>query len=107
MISDTTIQNSITTILSNYPDACAELVERGVKQTAALWNESDGTESDFNNFVIHSYAGTCHEKQKLYERLAYIIEQCSQSADQLNNLMQEPTTLIDKGDPTTVDWIIS
>ena len=107
MISDTTIQNSITTILSTNPDACAELVERGVKQTAALWNESDGTESDFNNFVIHSYAGTCHEKQKLYERLAYIIEQCSQSADQLNNLLQEPTTLIDKGDPTTVDWIIS
>ena len=107
MISDTTIQNSITTILSTNPDACAELVERGVKQTAALWNESDGTESDFNNFVIHSYAGTCHEKQKLYERLAYILEQCSQSADQLNNLLQEPTTLIDKGDPTTVDWIIS
>ena len=43
----------------------------------------------------------------LYNRLAYIIEQCNQSADMLNNTLQEPTTLLGKGEPTQVDWIIS
>lgn len=107
MISDTTIQASIAAITTAHPEADVALVTRGVEQVATLWQENDGSEADFQDLVSHSYAGTCEEKQMLYNRLAYIIEQCSQSADVLNNTLQEPTTLLGKGEPTQVDWIIS
>ena len=107
MISQATIQASITAITEAHPEANAALVARGVEQVAALWNEADGSEADFQELVSNSYAGTCEQRQLLYNRLAHIIEQCSQSADMLNNTLQEPTTLVGKGEPTTVDWIIS
>ena len=107
MISDTTIQASITAITTAHPEADVALVTRGVEQVATLWQENDGSEADFQYLVSRSYAGTCEEKQMLYNRLAYIIEQCNQSADMLNNTLQEPTTLLGKGEPTQVDWIIS
>ena len=107
MISDTTIQNSITAITTAHPEADTALVARGVKQVAALWQESDGNEADFQALVTSSYAGTQAERQTLYNRLSHIIELCNQSADMLNNTLQEPTTLVGKGEPTTVDWIIS
>ena len=107
MISDTTIQASIAAITTAHPEADVALVTRGVEQVASLWQKSDGSEADFQDLVSHSYAGTCEERIVLYNRLAHIIEQCSQSADMLNNTLQEPTTLLGKGEPTQVDWIIS
>ena len=107
MISSTTIQASISAITEAHSEAGTSLVARGVRQVAALWNEADGSEADFEALVSSSYAGTPAERERLYNRLAYIIEQCSQSADMLNNTLQEPTTLVGKGEPTRVDWIIS
>ena len=107
MISDTTIKTSIAAIAEAYPDADSALIARGVKQVAALWNENDGSASDFQSLVSTSYAGSQEERLLLYNRLAYIIEQCAQSADQLNNILQEPTTLVGRGEPVSVDWIIS
>ena len=107
MISDTTIQASIAAITAANPEADMALVARGVEQVAALWNESDGSETDFKTLVSGSYAGSAKEREVLYQRLAHIIEQCSQSADMLNNTLQEPTTLMGKGEPNSVDWLIS
>lgn len=107
MISETTIQTTITAITKAYPKADSSLVARGVKQVAALWNEQDGAQEDFYNILLNSYTASPEDRLRLYDRIAYILEQCSQSADLLNNTLQEPTTLVGKGDPTLVDWIIS
>ena len=106
-ISDATIHASIEAITTAYPDVDAALVTRGVEQVASLWNETDGSESDFQSLVTSSYAATADTKRLLYDRMAFVLEQCNQSADILNNTLQEPTTLVGKGDPTSVDWIIS
>ena len=107
MITSSDIQAGVNAILTAYPDADAALVERGVKQVAQLWTENDGSKDDFIELVSTSYAGTEADKLLLYYRLAYILEQCSQSADMLNNTLQDPTTLVDRGEPISVDWIIS
>ena len=107
MISNNTIQKSIALICATAPNADTALITRGVEQVATLWRESDGTEEEFHALVTSSYAGTSEERQILYNRIVHILEQCSQSADMLNNTLQEPTTLIDKGEPSNVDWIIS
>ena len=107
MISEHIIQHCITHTIASYPDADSTLVARGVKQMAALWQSTDGTEKEFIDLVYNCYAGTCNDRRMLYERLSFILEQCRQSADLLNNTLQEPTTLVGKGNPINVDWIIS
>ena len=107
MISEQHIQSAITTVLQVHPTADSAMLARGAKQVAALWRESDGTVTDYQTLIASSYAATDAEKEQLYNRMAFILEQCSQSADMLNNTLQEPTTLLGKGDPTQIDWIIS
>ena len=106
-ISDTTIQQAVSHVLASHSEADSGMVARGAKQVAALWRESDGTEEDYLTLITNSYAGTAEAKKQFYDRMAFILEQCGQSADMLNNTLQEPTTLLGKGDPTQVDWIIS
>ena len=107
MISEQHIQSAITTVLQAHPTADSAMLARGAKQVAALWRESDGTEMDYQTLIASSYAATDAEKEQLYNRMAFILEQCRQSADMLNNTLQEPTTLLGKGKPTQIDWIIS
>ena len=107
MIKEESIQQALTNLQQTYPNADLVLAERGVRQVAALWQEADGTETDFVELVTTHYAATAEEKKVLYNRLSHILEQCGQSADLLNNTLQEPTTLVGKGEPSTVDWIIS
>ena len=107
MISKQHIQSAITTVLQAHPTADSAMLARGAKQVAALWRESDGTEMDYQTLIASSYAATDAEKQQLYNRMAFILEQCRQSADMLNNTLQEPTTLLGKSEPTQIDWIIS
>ncbi len=107
MINDTTLQQAVNNVLVAQSEADSCTVARGAAQVAALWRESDGTEEDYLTLITNSYAGTAEAKKQLYDRMAFILEQCGQSADILNNTLQEPTTLLGKGDPTQVDWIIS
>jgi hypothetical protein len=107
MISKETIQQAVQGILDAQATADSSMVARGAEQVAALWDESDGTEADYLALVSQSYAASGEAKAELYNRMAFILEQCGQSADMLNNTLQEPTTLLDKGEPTQVDWIIS
>ena len=107
MISEQHIQSAITTVLQAHPTADSAMLARGAKQVAALWRESDGTAMDYQTLIASSYAATDAEKEQLYNRMAFILEQCRQSADMLNNTLQEPTTLLGKGNPTQIDWIIS
>ena len=107
MISQTTTQQAVASVLATHPQADSAMLTRGAKQVAALWRESDGTEADYLTLIASSYAATAAAKEQLYYRIAFILEQCSQSADILNNTLQEPTTLLGKGDPTQIDWIIS
>ena len=107
MISEPTIQQAVSNVLATHSEADSCTVARGAAQVAALWRESDGTEEDYLTLITNSYADTDEAKKQLYDRMAFILEQCGQSADMLNNTLQEPTTLLGKGDPTQVDWIIS
>ena len=107
MINETTIQQAVSNVLTAHSEADSSMVARGAVQVAALWRESDGTEENYLTLITNSYAGTAEAKKQLYDRMAFILEQCGQSADMLNNTLQEPTTLLGKGNPTQVDWIIS
>ena len=107
MIPGKMIDACVEAIVSANAQADSCMVARGVSQVAEVWNESDGGEDAFKELVVSSYAGSSEKRAELYDRIAYILEQCGQSGDMLNNILQEPTTLVGKGEPTLVDWIIS
>ena len=107
MISEQHIQDAVNTVLQSHPTADSCLLLRGTQQVAALWTKQDGTADDFIQLIANNYAATPVAKQLLYNRMAFILEQCGQGADMLNNTLQEPTTLLGKGEPINIDWIIS
>lgn len=107
MISESTIQQALSALSQAQPQANMHLAERGARQVAALWQEADGTANDFIQLVRTYYVADHEDRQQLFERLSFILEQCGQSADVLNNTLQEPTVLIGKGEPIAIDWIVS
>ena len=107
MIGESTIQQALSALAQTHPQADMALAERGVRQLAALWLEADGHEEEFVDLVATQYIADAEGKKLLFDRLSYILEQCAQSADMLNNTLQEPSVLLGKGEPTMVDWIIS
>ena len=84
-----------------------ERMERGVKQAAALWREEDGTKEDFQAFVQANYAQTDSARQALFESLSRMLEKLNESADMLTVELLKPTQLMNAGEPTEVDWIMS
>jgi len=84
-----------------------ERMERGVKQAAALWREEDGTKEEFQAFVDAHYAKTEEERLALFESLSRIMEKLNESADMLTVELLKPTQLMNCGEPTEVDWIMS
>ena len=81
MISEETIDACVEAIISANTQADSCMVSRGVRQVAEVWSETDGKEDDFKALVVSSYVGSSEERSRLYDRIAYILEQCGQSGD--------------------------
>ena len=82
-------------------------MERGVKQTAALWRAEDGSAEEFKAFVESHYARTAEERDALFFSLSRIMERLNESADMLTVELLKPTQLTNSGEPTEIDWIMS
>ena len=79
MIQEESIQQALTRLQQTYPNADLVLAELGVRQVAALWQEADGTETDFVELITTHYAATAEEKKVLYDRLSTLFEDMRQS----------------------------
>ncbi|MDL2323223.1 hypothetical protein LJC52_04465 [Bacteroidales bacterium OttesenSCG-928-A17] len=51
-----------------------DLLEKGVKQTARLWQAEDGTETDFADFCKANYIADADEKEKGFLRISDYLE---------------------------------
>lgn len=67
-ISQEVIRNTCQNIQKTSKIPAAQ-IERGVMQTAALWNESDGTVEDFTAFCVENFCKDTKEKEVLFGRL--------------------------------------
>ena len=64
-ISEETVQS----LLSEVKAADKELLERGVRQTAALWTEEDGSEEEFTEFVKENFVSDAKAKEVVVNKL--------------------------------------
>ena len=54
-ISDVTRQQLVTALTAQYPNNNTTLMLRGINQVASLWQDTDGNEKDFVQFIKQNY----------------------------------------------------
>ena len=101
-ISDSTVAS----IVSETPSADKALLERGVRQAAALWRAEDGSEEEFRSFVKENYAADPADRKALYDKLARACEILAGAYNQVTLDLQKPTVLAGP-EPLNVDYILS
>ena len=104
-IFSSTIDKTIRSVraVSNMSD---QLVERGVKQAAALWIESDGSQQDFQDFCRKNFCKNIEEKVTLFHRICDNFEVIYGHNHRISIELMRPEQLV--GYPSTsVDQLFS
>ncbi|MCQ2285048.1 MAG: hypothetical protein MJZ57_09120 [Bacteroidales bacterium] len=84
----------------------AALVERGVKQVAALWTTEDGTQQEFERFCYDNFCKTLEEKTVLFNRICDNFETIFGHDNRVAIELQRPEQVV--GYPSTsVDQLFS
>ncbi|MEI7595719.1 MAG: hypothetical protein WCK02_08240 [Bacteroidota bacterium] len=73
-IKQETIDKVIKTLKDSLGEKQAFRIERGVKQTATLWQKEDGNDSVFSAFCKENFIGADSTLNQTFEKLAYHFE---------------------------------
>ena len=94
------VSKVIDSLVVKNGDAQKVFIDKGVKQVAALWQTTDGNESDFISFCINNYQGNAASREKLFTKLSHGFEVLNGSYSKINKELQRPLQL-DRGDTIT------
>lgn len=73
-VSQTTIENLTSELSDLHGPENQDRIERGIKQVADLWRDSDGTEEAFKEFCQQNFIGDHDERKLVFERLSHYFE---------------------------------
>jgi hypothetical protein len=73
-ISIPAIQKTISELKDKAVDGNITLLEKGVRQTAKLWQRQDGSEADFIRFCIENYISDPKEKEQIFLKTSEYLE---------------------------------
>ena len=73
-ITAATVEATLGQMKGQFPQADLALMERGVRQAAALWRASDGTKADFTAFCLAQYVPDSDARKILFDKLSYAQE---------------------------------
>jgi hypothetical protein len=77
LINEIIIKAVIDTVKSAQPASDLRLLEKGVKHTASLWRQEDGTAADFSEFVKKNYVSDPVKRKMLFEKISSYMESIS------------------------------
>lgn len=92
-ISQNTVDKVSKILIDSLGEANKFRIEKGVSQTASLWQESDGSEADFEAFVKTYFVADSAELDKLYSRLERNFEAISGTLHKADVLLKEPVQM--------------
>ncbi|HOW24213.1 MAG TPA: hypothetical protein PK711_00965 [Bacteroidales bacterium] len=92
----------IDTLIRAYGESNRFRIERGVKQVASLWRESDGTADDFRNFCTQHFIGKEEDLEVLFTKLSRYLEVINGNFGKMILQLNEPLDL-DVGKLTAID----
>jgi hypothetical protein len=64
------------------------LIEKGVKQTAKLWQQQDGSEADFVQFCLDNYIADPSEKEQFFLKISKYLEAISGNFNEMSLELQ-------------------
>lgn len=106
VLPESALADIVAVATESLPSSDAALLEKGIRQAAALWTAQDGTEADFRELVGSHLASDSDAKLRLFKRLERMMEVFNQSYDLLSVELLKPTTLTGH-EPEEVDYILS
>lgn len=62
-------------LFQKYGEAQKLKIEKGVTQVSEFWRETDGSQKDFEDFILANYAGDPDTHDQLFKRFEYLLEQ--------------------------------
>jgi len=104
-INEQTVQTVLSRLDETSPETLSLLAKRGVRQTAALWREPDGSQDDFIAFCLENYCMDEPSREVLFNKLSVAFENIFGTANQLSVALKKPVHL--QGDDLTqIDLIM-
>lgn len=104
MITASKVQEVQKALLEKYGQTQKLRIERGVKQVADLWIESDGNEQAFGQFCEKSFVADAAQLDQLFHKLSNNFEILWGSYNQMSVKLKEPLHL-DRGELNEVDYL--
>lgn len=92
-ITEKTVEKVSSVLIDSLGESAKFRVERGVKQVAALWIESDGNEEEFNQFCRDNFTNDTVKLDALYKRLEQNFETLNGYFHQIDVKLKEPIQL--------------
>ena len=103
-ITEKVVAETITELKDSLGDSFTFRIERGVKQVAELWRESDGSQDDFVQFCKSSFVAEDDQLELLYSTLERNFEIISGYYHKMNVELKMPLQLVGP-DITPVDMM--
>ena len=103
-ISNETIEKVSKALTEKYGAGLKFRIERGVRQTASLWEEKDGTTKDFEEFCMNNFLAKDADLDKLFSRLSTDFEIIGGLFTKMNLKLSEPLQL-DMGEILPIDQL--
>lgn len=72
---DNSTQKLKQQLIQKYGEVQKLGIEKGVTQVSEFWREQDGTQKEFEDFVLANYAGDPDIRNQLFGRFEYLLEQ--------------------------------
>ena len=99
MINKETQTEVINELLEKYGDKEAFRIEKGVKQVASLWRNSEGSEKDFKTFCSEHFTPKGEKLDRMFDKISRNMEVLWGKFHEMDVLLKEPLHL--DGPPVT------
>lgn len=110
-ISDAIIAATIDEVKSQYPGVNQSLLEKGIKHTASLWREEDGTPDEFKEFVKENYIADTEKRRTIFRKISDYFESLNGNFNEitldLKKNLDEATGEIDEIDRMFGNYSVS
>jgi len=101
-IDEATISQTINNLIEQHGDILKFRIERGVKQTAQLWRESDGSSQEFTTFCQENFLASDQEMETVFNKLMVNFEILGGNMLRIKKDLMRPLHL-DEGDILPID----
>ncbi|MBP1637607.1 MAG: hypothetical protein H6Q18_396 [Bacteroidetes bacterium] len=93
IISANTVEKLISSLTDSLGQPSKFRIERGVKQVADLWRETDGNEKEFTKFCTENFVADTLKLDILFSRIERNLEIISGNYNQIDLKLKEPIQL--------------